>query len=126
MRKTLTISTSWFRALFLAILVIAGIRVWAQQQTIPVYDKDGGLGCVVVVDSIKLSKADSLGLTLTLGLADNALPKTDMVMLTPRLFTATDSIDFPSLRLYGKWAYIALQRSGNEIIGSSSISGNSR
>ena len=119
MRKTLTISTSWFRALFLAILVIAGIRVWAQQQTIPVYDKDGGLGCVVVVDSIKLSKADSLGLTLTLGLADNALPKTDMVMLTPRLFTATDSIDFPSLRLYGKWAYIALQRSGNEIIGSS-------
>ena len=125
MRKTLTISTSWFRALFLAILVIAGMRVWAQQQTIPVYDKDGGLGCVVVVDSIKLSKADSLGLTLTLGLADNALPKTDMVMLTPRLFTATDSIDFPSLRLYGKWAYIALQRSGNEIIGSSSISGNS-
>ena len=125
MRKTLTISTSWFRALFLAILMIAGIRVWAQQQTIPVYDKDGGLGCVVVVDSIKLSKADSLGLTLTLGLADNALPKTDMVMLTPRLFTATDSIDFPSLRLYGKWAYIALQRSGNEIIGSSSISGNS-
>lgn len=119
MRKTLTISTSWFRALFLAILMIAGIRVWAQQQTIPVYDKDGGLGCVVVVDSIKLSKADSLGLTLTLGLADNALPKTDMVMLTPRLFTATDSIDFPSLRLYGKWAYIALQRSGNEIIGSS-------
>ena len=115
MRKTLTISTIWLRTLFLAILMIAGMRAMAQQQTIPVYDEKGGLGCVVVVDSIKLSKTDSLGLTLTLGLADNALPKTDMVTFTPRLFTATDSIDFPALRLYGRWAYIALQRSGDRI-----------
>ena len=100
----------------LVLLLCTVLQAQAQQQIVPVYDENGDLGCVVVVDSIRLSKGDSLGLTLTLGLADNALPKTDMVMLTPRLFTDTDSIDFPSLRLYGKWAYIALQRSGDRIL----------
>ena len=117
------ILTTWCIALILIILMMVSQSVHAQQQTIPVYDETGGLGCVVVVDSIRLSKGDSnqisssnttLGLTLTLGLADNALPKTDMVTLTPRLFTSTDSIDFPALRLYGSWAYIALQRKGNQ------------
>ena len=103
--------------------MIVSMSVRAQQHTIPVYDEKGGLGCVVVVDSIRLSKGDSLGLALTLGLADNTLPKTDMVTLIPRLFTATDSIDFPAMRLYGRWAYIALQRSGNRIIRTSDDTG---
>ena len=110
--------SSRIKSAFVLLVLLLGtaLQAQAQQQIIPVYDENGDLGCVVVVDSIRLCKADSLGLTLTLGLADNALPKTDMVMLTPRLFTATDSIDFPSLRLYGRWAYIALQRSGDRIL----------
>ena len=138
-----TICTTWCRALILAILTIASMSAWAQQQTIPVYDENGGLGCMMVIDDIHLSKgvvsgkrnstvetsgtsetSEAIGLTLTLALEDNALPKTDMVTLTPRLFTTKDSVDFPAIRLYGKWAYLALQRSGDSTSDNYGLAGN--
>ena len=137
------ICTTWCRALVLAILTIASMSAWAQQQTIPVYDENGGLGCMMVIDDIHLSKGvvsgkrnstvetsktsgtnEAIGLTLTLALEDNALPKTDMVTLTPRLFTTKDSVDFPAIRLYGKWAYLALQRSGDSTSDNYGLAGN--
>ena len=112
---------NWVRgcALLLTMLLIASTGAFAQQQMLPVYDKAGGMGCVVVVDSIRLSKGVAspasptdtvVGLTFMLSLAENALPKTDIVTLTPRLFSETDSVDLPAVRLYGRWAHMALLR----------------
>ena len=118
--------------LFVTLLLTATTEASAQQQMIPVYGKTGDMGCVMVVDSIRLSRATVssgtqgyaaassgtqgsetvVGLTLQLNLAGTPLQKTDKVTLVPRLFTATDSVDFPAVHLYARWAYINLLRSG--------------
>lgn len=102
-------------ALLLTVFLTVSNSVFAQQRMLPVYDQTGGMGCVVVVDSIRLSRASTstVGLSLTVSLAGIPLLKEDFVTLVPRLFTETDSVDFPALRLYGNWAYIHLQRSGD-------------
>lgn len=114
--KTVTTKSPKFRpwtfALLLSLLTVcinAGAQqqqmlpVNEQQQMIPVYDQTGGRRCVVVVDSVRLSRQGTVtaGLYLVTSLTDNMLLKSDKVTLLPRLFTATDSVDFPEVRLTG-------------------------
>ena len=123
MNKTTKILTNgkWCFALLLTILMIVSNDAMAQQpaeqqgqqQTLPVYEQMGNMDYVVVVDSIRLSREDNtVGLFLQFALAGKDLKNDDMVTLTPRLFTKTDSVDFPIVKLYGHWSYMSLLRSG--------------
>lgn len=131
----------WTLTLLLLLLLTISSGASAQQQMLPVYDKTGGIGCMIVVDSIRLSKQaydasdtaisqdgttltnqdgtspqKTVGLSMFFSLtAHKHLPKTDVVTLIPRLVSSTDSVDFPALRIYGSWAYTHLQRTASDV-----------
>jgi len=129
MNKTTKILTNrtWCFALLLTILMIVSGNAMAQesmpleeksiaeQQTIPVYGEIGDMDCVVVIDSIRLSRqGNTAGLYLQVAIAGQNLRHADMVTVVPRLVTKTDSVDFPVVKLYGHWAYMSLLRSGEK------------
>ena len=88
-------------ALLLMVFLIVGNSAFAQQRMLSVYDQTGSVKCVVAVDSIRLSRQGTsiTGLYLVTSLTDVSLPKKGKVTVVPRLFTATDSVDFPEVEL---------------------------
>lgn len=60
----------------------------------------------VSADSVRLLRCGgSVQLLLTVTLHDAPLPRRDVVVLTPRLVGAADSIDFPPIAVFGRDAY---------------------
>lgn len=67
----------------------------------------GEAGCVVTLDSIHTHRhvGDSIGIDLLFRMRGAAPARGRIVTLTPRLVGATDSIEFPSVHFYSRWAY---------------------
>ena len=60
----------------------------------------------VLADSVLLVRSGgSVQLSLTVALAGTPLPRRDVVVLTPRLVGAKDSVDFPPIAVFGRNAY---------------------
>ena len=78
----------------------------AQQLLIPLALNDGQ-NRVVAVDSVTLVQHEGGVLVLQMRFCQMGVPisREHTATLTPRLFTGTDSLDFPSVTLYGTWAY---------------------
>ena len=72
-----------------------------------------GDDCAVTIDNPSLSlNADSteVALEMLFHLGGAALPKGEAVSITPMLCTETDTLRFPAVELYGKWAYYHASR----------------
>ena len=68
----------------------------------------------VLADSVQLVRSGgSVQLSLTVTLAGTPLPPRDVVVLTPRLVGATDSVDFPPIAVFGRNAYYRDVRHAN-------------
>ena len=81
--------------------------VYAQQHIVlPFYSSAKG-GTSVLLDDVQVTRqADStLSLQMSFSLLGVRQPAYYATELVPRLFTATDSIDFPAVRLLGRSAY---------------------
>ena len=65
------------------------------------------------VDSVKVSRdADSVQVSMRLNLTDVKIEKKDLLWLTPRLVNGSDSIDLPTLCIYGRNPYYSYVRTG--------------
>lgn len=69
---------------------------------------------VVAVDDVALQlyEDNALGLQMQVTLMGALLPKRERVVITPRLVAAADSVDFPAVELFGRWAYYHFVRDG--------------
>ena len=64
-------------------------------------------------DSVELTHdADSMAVRMRLGLKGVSLEDRDLLWLTPRLVGATDSLDLPTLCIYGRNPYYSYVRTG--------------
>lgn len=86
----------------------------AQQYVMTVTSPEKGTGNTIAIEDVDLGRVtnDSLGLRLTFTLMGPSVRRQRVVTLTPRLIAGNDSVDFPSVVLHGKWAYLADSRSG--------------
>ena len=112
MRKTITYRPIgftcriWQLVIGVCISFIAAAGAGAQHITsLATYSGDD---CSVTIDNLSLSlNADSteVGVEMLFHLNGAALPKGEVVSITPMLCTEADTLRLPAVELYGKWAY---------------------
>ncbi len=107
MSRALTVITALLLAVFAE-------RTAAQQMVMSVPAQQGGRESAVAVDSLCLTVADSCWaeLRMCVQLLGSRLPRGRVVSVVPRLVSERDSADFPAVELYGRWAHLAMARSG--------------
>ena len=105
------IGNLWLRIILL--LLTLAETAQGQEITLPL-SPIGEAGCVVVLDSLHFGLCDStaIGVQMEAHLLGLEPKRGRYISLTPRLVGATDSVDFPSLRIYSRWAYYHEVRNG--------------
>lgn len=87
--------------------VLLPLAVQAQEHLVlPFYNQKDGVAAVLV-DDVEVTRQGTATLSLQMhfSLSGVRQPKGYVTELVPRLYTATDSIDFPAVRLLGRNAY---------------------
>ena len=96
-------------------MLLISVATYGQQQVFSLLSPTGkGKTGIVALDDVTLSlhSNDVLGLQMQVTLMGDLLPRRERVLITPRLVAEGDSIDFPSVELYGRWSYYRKVRSG--------------
>lgn len=106
MNTNSTICTTWCRTLVLAILTIASMSAWAQQQIIPL-SSDENDHRSVAIDNVLLTECgrDELGFTMSFALLGGTLPRQERVYIIPQLILKKQTSSFPAIEILGTWAY---------------------
>lgn len=104
------------RLLTAALFVLPGTFTHAQQLVVSAYptsSRSRDIDRAIAIDSVSVSRHGSrLNLQMTLALMGSDLPKDDRLVVTPRLVADDDSLDFPSVVLFGRRAAQQVMRSG--------------
>jgi len=93
-------------------LLCLGIQSKAQQIVLPLAGTQQG-GIAMVVDSVSLTRRQqdaTVCLRLKCSLLGAVLPRDRHVRLLPQLVGPNDTVTFPAVEVYGRWAYYATVR----------------
>lgn len=90
---------------------------YGQQLVFSLYSADrqdkASTGVVAIDDvALQLHEDNALGLQMQVTLMGALLPQRERLVITPRLVAAADSVDFPAVEFFGRWAYYHILRNG--------------
>ena len=90
-----------------ACLMCVFLRTHAQEHMLLQYYTSAKGGSSVLVENVQVTRQgeSKVSLQMLFSLVGIRQPSNYATVLTPRLYTATDSVDFPSVRLLGSKAY---------------------
>lgn len=99
-------TTAWVLILS-ACLSCVFLHTRAQGHVVLPYYSNAKGGVSVLVDNVQITRQgeSTLSLQMQFSLVGTSQPSNYTTELIPRLFTATDSIDFPAVRMLGRNAY---------------------